>query len=82
MQDEVHEFTIHYHRQLRSKGAVESILDTVPGIGSKRKKELLKKYKTLTKIKDAGIEELSKIIPLNTAEQLIYILEDFIEDKK
>lgn len=82
MQDEVHEFTIHYHRQLRSKGAVESILDTVPGIGSKRKKELLKKYKTLSKIRDAGVLELSKMLPLNTAEQLIHILEDFIEDKK
>ena len=82
MQDEVHEFTIHYHRQLRSKGAVESILDNIPGIGSKRKKELLKKYKTLSKIKDAGIEELSKIIPLNTAEQLVNMLEEFIENKK
>ena len=82
MQDEVHEFTIHYHRNLRSKGAVESILDTIPGIGSKRKKELLKKYKTLSKIKDAGVEELSKIIPSNTAKQLIHMLEEFIEDKK
>lgn len=81
MQDEVHEFTIHYHRQLRSKGAVESILDTIPGIGTKRKKELLKKYKTLARIREAGIEELSKFIPLHTAEQLIHILDDYIESK-
>ena len=81
MQDEVHEFTIHYHRQLRSKGAVESILDTIPGIGSKRKKELLKKYKTLGRIREAGIEELSKIIPIHIAEQLIPMLDDYIESK-
>jgi len=81
MQDEVHEFTIHYHRQLRSKGAVESILDTVSGIGTKRKKELLKKYKTLSKIKEAGIEELSKILPINTAKELIHVLDEFINSK-
>ena len=40
MQDEVHNFTIHYHQQLRSKGSLESILDMVEGIGTKRKKEL------------------------------------------
>ena len=79
MQDEVHEFTIHYHRNLRSKGAVESILDTIPGIGSKRKEEILKKYKTLSKIKEAGVEELSKMLPQNTAEQLINVLDEFIE---
>lgn len=79
MQDEVHEFTIHYHRNLRSKGAVESILDTIPGIGAKRKQEILKKYKTLSKIKDAGVEELSKMIPQITAEQLINTLDEFIE---
>ena len=81
MQDEVHEYTIHYHRKLRSKGAVESILDTVPGIGTKRKKELLKKYKTLKKIKEAGTYELSKIVPKDTAEELVNILEEFIENK-
>ncbi len=81
MQDEVHEFTINYHRSLRSKGAVESILDTIPGIGSKRKKELLKKYKTLSKIKEAGVEELSKIIPNSTAEELVNILEEYIENQ-
>lgn len=82
MQDEVHEFTIHYHRNLRSKGAVESILDTIPGIGSKRKKELLRKYKTLSKIRDAGVDELSKIIPIGIAQKLIPLLEEFIEENK
>ncbi len=51
MQDEVHDFTIAYHRQIRSKGAVESILDNVAGIGSVRKKQLLKNIKLLLKSK-------------------------------
>ena len=42
MQDEVHEFTINYHKKLRSKGMISSILDNIEGIGSKRKTELLK----------------------------------------
>lgn len=82
MQDEVHEFTISYHRQIRSKGAIESILDTVPGIGSKRKKELLKKYKTITKMSEASIDELAEMIPLNTAIQLHKILGEYIENNK
>lgn len=43
MQDEVHNFTIHYHQQLRSKGSLESVLDMVEGIGTKRKKRITKK---------------------------------------
>ena len=63
MQDEVHNFTISYHKQIRSKGAIESILDNIEGIGPKRKELLLKKYKTITKMKEASIEELDKILP-------------------
>lgn len=74
MQDEVHNFTIHYHKQLRSKGAIESVLDSIEGIGSKRKKELLKKYKTTSKMKEASIDELSKIIPYNVAINLKEVL--------
>ena len=70
MQDEVHRFTINYHRQLRSKGSISSILDNINGIGSVRKKELIKKYGSITKMKEASIEELSKIIPENTAIEL------------
>ncbi|UKI28064.1 MAG: hypothetical protein L6V91_08980 [Bacilli bacterium] len=49
MQNEVHNFTISYHKQIRSKGAVSSILDNIEGIGEVRKNKLLKKYKTITK---------------------------------
>ena len=70
MQDEVHNFTISYHKQIRSKGSISSILDNIEGIGEKRRKELLKKYHNLTLMKEASIEELSKIVPENVASNL------------
>lgn len=70
MQDEVHRFTINYHRQIRSKGSISSVLDNIDGIGEKRKKELIKKYGSVVKIKEAKIEELKKIIPENIAINL------------
>ena len=69
MQDEVHNFTINYHRQIRSKGSLSSILDGMDGIGEIRKKKLLKKYKTITKMKEASIEDLEEILPKNLAKQ-------------
>ena len=77
MQDEVHEFTINYHKQLRSKGSLESILESVEGIGNKRKIELLKKYKTITKMKEASLEELCLILPLNVANNLKDFLSNY-----
>ena len=70
MQDEVHNFTISYHRKLRSKGSLESLLDSIEGIGDKRKKLLLKKYHTMNKIKEANIEELKEILPENVSIKL------------
>ena len=77
MQDEVHNFTINYHKQLRSKGSLESILESVSGIGEVRKIELLKKYKTITKLKEVEIEELKKILPENVAKNLKKFLENY-----
>ena len=77
MQDEVHEFTINYHKQIRSKGSLSSILDNVEGIGEKRKKELLKKYKTLNKIKETSVEELENILPKNIAINLLKFLDEY-----
>lgn len=67
MQNEVHNFTISYHKRIRSKGAVSSILDNIEGIGEVRKNKLLKKYKTITKMKEASLEELEEILPKDTA---------------
>lgn len=74
MQDEVHNYTISYHKQLRSKGSLESVLNTIPGIGEKRKIALLKKYKTLSKMKQLSVEELEEILPRNIAENLLEYL--------
>ena len=80
--DEVHRFTINYHRQIRSKGSISSVLDEVEGIGARRKKELLKKYGSLKKIKEASIEELKEILPENVANNLHNYLEIFNKDKE
>lgn len=77
MQDEVHNFTINYHKQLRSKGSLESILDSIEGIGQKRKEELLKKYKTTTQLKKLSIEELETILPKKVAENMYEFLQNY-----
>ena len=80
IQDEVHRFTINYHKDIRSKGSLSSILDNVPGIGAKRKKELLKKYKTITKLKSLTKEELATVLPDNVAENLYEFLKEYKKD--
>lgn len=77
MQDEVHKFTINYHKQLRSKGALEGILNNIDGIGIKRKEELLKKYKTITKLKQLKLEELQQILPTNVAKNMFEFLKNY-----
>ncbi|KON86820.1 excinuclease ABC subunit C [Sporosarcina globispora] len=77
IQDEVHRFAITFHRQLRGKNAFQSILDDIPGIGEKRKKQLLKAFGSVKKMKEAPIEEFRKIgIPANVAEELKQRLEE------
>jgi len=77
MQDEVHNYTISYHKQIRSKGALSSILDNISGIGEKRKKDLLKKYKTVNKMKEATIDELKEILPINVAEEFYTFIQNY-----
>lgn len=77
MQDEVHEFTIHYHKQIRSKGTLESVLDPVAGIGTKRKKQLIRKYKTISQMKKLSAEELQEILPEKVAQELYQYLQDY-----
>lgn len=76
IQDEVHEFTIRYHKNIRSKGALSSLLDDIPGIGEKRKKTLLKKYSSMNKMKEATMEELKEILPDDIANNLFEFLRD------
>ena len=67
IQEETHRFAISYHRQLRSKRLRYSELDGIPGIGPKRKQELLKKFKSLTAIGQASVDELERLLPRDAA---------------
>ena len=71
IQDEVHRFAITFHRDKRSKRALHSELDEIPGIGPKTKELLLKSFKTLKKIQEADIETISKVIGQKKAELII-----------
>lgn len=70
MQDEVHRYAITFHKQKRGKSMVSSLLDSVDGIGEKRKKELLKHFKSLKRMREASVEELSEVVPRNVALNL------------
>ena len=65
IQDEAHRFAIEYHRSLRSKEQVHSILDDIPGIGDTRRKALLRKFKSVENIRDASEEELAQTESMN-----------------
>ncbi len=67
IQDEAHRFAIEYHRKLRSKGQVRSILDDIEGIGPARRKALLRSMGSVEKIRDASIEELRAVDTMNDA---------------
>lgn len=67
IQEEVHRVAITYHRTLRSKGLIKSELDKIEGIGEKRKKELLKHFKSIDNIKRAGIDELMEVDGISEA---------------
>ena len=67
IQDEAHRFAIEYHRSLRSKSQVRSILDDIPGIGDTRRKELMRRFKSLDAVKDAAKEELAEAPGMNRA---------------
>jgi excinuclease ABC subunit C len=65
IQDEAHRFAIEYHRSLRSKEQVHSVLDDIPGIGPARRKALMKRYQSLDAIKAATLEELEQTESMN-----------------
>lgn len=70
IQDEAHRFAIEYHRSLRSKEQVHSVLDDIPGIGPSRRKALMKKYQSLDAIKAASVEELMDTESMNKKSAL------------
>lgn len=70
VQDEAHRFAIEYHRSLRSKSQVKSVLDDIPGVGPSRRKALMRHFKSIDEIKSADAQALSRVpeIPLHIAE--------------
>jgi len=68
IQEETHRFAIEYHRQLQSGHVKTSMLDKIPGVGEKRRTQLLKQFKTIKAIKAASLEQLAEIVPKNTAK--------------
>ncbi|MBE5935760.1 MAG: excinuclease ABC subunit UvrC [Lachnospiraceae bacterium] len=80
IQDETHRFAIEYHRSLRSKGQVHSILDDIPGVGPKRRKILMKHFESIEAIKSASVEEIEQLDGMNNkiAQEII----DFFNRKK
>ena len=80
IQDEAHRFAIEYHRSLRSKGQVHSVLDDIPGIGETRRKALMKHFKGLEGIREASVETLSNVESMNErAARQVY---DFFHKKE
>jgi len=78
IQEEVHNYAINYHRKIKNKGSLASVLEMIPGIGVKRRNLLLKKFSSLKKIKEASIDELSKILPKEVCVELKKYLENEI----
>ena len=70
IQDEVHRYAISYHRDRRSKKQVASALDAVKGIGEKRKAELLKRFKSVGRIRQASLEELAEVVGSSVAKNI------------
>ena len=67
IQDEAHRFAIEYHRSLRGREQVRSVLDDIRGIGPARRKALMRHFKTIEAVRDAQVEELSAVPQMNQA---------------
>jgi len=76
IQEEVHRFAISYHRSLKSKGALTSYLDMVKGIGQVRRKELVKKFGSLKKMREASLNELEEVVGGDVAKNLYQALHE------
>jgi excinuclease ABC subunit C len=70
VRDEAHRFAITYHRGLRSKRMVDSVLDDVPGVGPTRKKALLRRFGSLKRLREAGEADLAEMLPEGVAADL------------
>ena len=70
VRDEAHRFAVSYHRRLRGKRMVDSVLDEVPGVGPARKRALLRKFGSLKRLREAEIDQLAEVVPSAVAAEL------------
>ncbi len=70
VRDEAHRFAVAYHRKLRGRRLVDSVLDDVPGIGPTRKKRLLRKFGSVKRIREADVDDLAEVVPARVAGDL------------
>ncbi len=75
VRDEAHRFAITYHRKLRSKRMVDSVLDSVPGLGPKRKQLLLRRFGSLKRLRNATFGEIAGVVPESVATDLVAVLQ-------
>lgn len=71
VRDEAHRFAVTYHRTLRGKRMIDSILDSVPGVGAKRKQQLLRRFGSLKRLRKATFDEIAEVVPDAVAYQLV-----------
>ncbi|MEG2447996.1 MAG: excinuclease ABC subunit UvrC [Bacilli bacterium] len=76
IQEDVHRYAITYHRNIKQKGSLASLLDVVPGIGEVRRHELLKKFGSLKKLREASLEELESVLSKEVAISLFNYLKE------
>ena len=70
IQEETHRFAIEYHRKLRGKSVKRSVLDEIPGIGPKRREQLLKQFKSIRQLREATPDELQRVLPRDAAQEV------------
>ena len=75
VRDEAHRFAVTYHRSLRGKRMLDSVLDSVAGIGPKRKKQLLRRFGSLKRLRAASFEEIAEVVPEGVAGQVVDALQ-------
>ena len=79
IQDEAHRFALQYNKKLRNKRYTKSVIDDIPGVGDKRKKELIKHFKSIEKIKLAQVDELMQVKGIN--EKVALSIYEFFNEK-
>jgi excinuclease ABC subunit C len=76
VRDEAHRFAVTYHRTLRGKRMVDSLLDSVPGVGPTRKRDLLRRFGSLKRLREAELDELAEVVPQQVAADVYNVLHD------